>query len=149
MVLDAGDSVPRVSATNQDGKRITIEFEAPTVLYFYPQDGSSGCTTEAQNFDGVLDSYHEAGVDVYGISTDDVDSHRAFAAENDLGFDLLADPDAKVAGAFDVPVSNGRAERTTFVCAGGQVCGVYEGIHYEGHARSVLGDMINLGLVSL
>jgi peroxiredoxin Q/BCP len=148
MVLDTGEPVPPVSATNQNGERITVEFESPTVLYFYPRDGTPGCTTEAAQFDAELDAYREAGVRVYGVSTDGVDSHRAFATEEGLGFDLLADPDGKVAAAFGVDTGGGVADRATFVCARKQVCGVYEGVHPDGHARDVLRDILDLGLVS-
>ena len=149
MPLETGEPVPPVTATNQDGERITVEFEAPTVLYFYPRDDTPGCTTEANQFDAELDAYREAGVRVYGVSTDDADSHREFAAQQNLGFDLLADPDGKVADAFGVDTSGGAAERTTFVCAGGQACGLYEGVRPDGHAREVLRDVLDMGLASL
>ncbi len=149
MVLGTGTSVPEVSATTQDGERVTVDFAAPTVLFFYPRDGTPGCTTEALQFDAELETFREAGARVYGVSTDDAESHRAFAAEHDLGIDLLADPDGKVADAFGVDTSGGAADRTTFVCAGRQVCGVYEGVHPDGHARQVLQDMLDMGLVSL
>jgi peroxiredoxin Q/BCP len=149
MVLDTGASVPPVTATNQDGDRVTVDFAAPTVLYFYPRDDTPGCTTEATEFDAELDAFREAGARVYGISTDDADSHRAFADDQGLGFDLLADPDGKVADAFGVDTGGGVADRTTFVCARGRVCGVYEGVRPDGHAREVLRDMLEMGLVSL
>ncbi len=147
MVLEPGAPVPPVSATAQDGQRRTIDFATPTVLYFYPRDDTPGCTTEARQFDAALDAYREAGVRVYGVSTDDVDSHRAFASEQDLDVELLADPDGKVADAFGVDTTGGAADRTTFVCAGKQVCGVYEGVHPDGHARAVLEDILDMGLV--
>jgi len=149
MVLETGAPVPPVTATNQDGERTTVEFAVPTVLYFYPRDDTPGCATEARGFDAELDAYREAGVRVYGVSTDDADSHRAFAEKHDLGFDLLADPDGEVADAFGVETTDGTPRRTTFVCAGGQVCGVYENVRPDGHARDVLRDMLAVDLVSL
>ena len=149
MPLDTGDPAPQVTATNQDSERVTVDSAAPTVLYFYPWDGTPGCTTEAEQFDAELDTYREAGVRVYGVSTDDAGSHREFAADRGLGFDLLADPEGRVAEAFGVDTTGGAADRTTFVCAGGQVCGVYEGVRPDGHARQVLRDMLEMGLVSL
>jgi Peroxiredoxin len=149
MLLDTGDPAPRVTATNQDGERVTVDFAAPTVLYFYPRDGTPGCTTEAEQFDAELDTYREAGVRVYGVSTDDAGSHREFADEQNLAVELLADPEGAVADAFGVDTTGGAADRTTFVCAGEQVCGVYEGVRPDGHARQVLGDMLEMGLVSL
>lgn len=149
MVLETGTAVPEVSAATQDGERVIVDFAAPTVLFFYPRDGTPGCTTEARQFDAELETFHEAGAYVYGVSTDDAESHRTFADEHDLGFDLLADPDGKVADAFGVDTSGGATDRTTFVCAGGQVCGLYEGVRPDGHAREVLRDILDMGLASL
>jgi peroxiredoxin Q/BCP len=149
MVLDTGSAVPHVTATNQDGERVTVTFETPTVLFFYPRDGTPGCTTEANGFDAELESYREAGVEVYGVSTDDADAHRDFADSEDLDVELLADPDGKVADAFGVETSDGSATRTTFVCARRQVCGVYEGVNPDGHARNVLKDILDIGLANL
>ena len=149
MVLDTGDSVPEVTATTQEGERVTVTFADPTVLFFYPRDGTPGCTTEAKQFDAELETYRDAGVDVYGVSTDDADSHREFAQHENLDVTLLADPDERIAEAFDVPVKDGATERTTFVCAQKQVCGLYEGVSPDGHARNVLKDILDIGLATL
>jgi peroxiredoxin Q/BCP len=149
MPLSPGDDAPSIAATNQDGERLTLRFQQPTILYFYPRDDTPGCTTEATEFDDALPAYSKAGIAVYGVSTDDADSHRAFADEYDLGFDLLADPDGKVAEAFDVPVENGAAQRTTFVIVGGAVRAVYDGVYPEGHAEAVLEDLVETGLITV
>ena len=150
MPLDPGDAAPAMRADNQDGETIELDFAEPTVLYFYPRDATRGCSVEAREFDAELDGYRAAGVAVYGVSTDDVDSHAAFADSEGLRFDLLADPDGEVAGAFGVEVREGghepAAARTTFVLADGEVRGVYTGVDPEGHASEVLADLRELGL---
>ncbi|MBV0925796.1 peroxiredoxin [Halomicroarcula limicola] len=147
MVLEPGSVVPAVAAENQRGERVRPDFSRPTVVYFYPKDDTPGCTTEARQFEDRHDDYEEVGVAVYGVSTDDVDSHREFAEAHDLGFDLLADPDGTVAEAFDVDLRDGRTPRTTFVVAQEQVVGVYEGVRPDGHATDVLRDLAEAGLV--
>ncbi len=149
MPLSPGDPAPAVGATDQREAAVEPDFEAPTVLFFYPRDGSPGCETEARQFEAERESYAEAGVELYGVSTDDVASHAAFADDCGLGFPLLADPDVGLAAAFDVPVENGRAERTTFVLADGEVERVYERVRPDGHARTVLADLLDDGLVEL
>ncbi|WP_115864756.1 peroxiredoxin [Halorussus litoreus] len=149
MTLEPGDPVPAVEAKNQRAEVVTPDFSEPTVLYFYPRDDTPGCTTEAEQFDRELESYRDAGVAVYGVSTDDVESHEAFADEYDLDFDLLADPEGEIADAFGVDTSRGAAARTTFVLADGEVTAAYEGVDPDGHARDVLGDMLDDGLVAL
>jgi len=147
MVLDTGSDAPRITARNQWGDRVEPEFRGAAVVYFYPRDDTAGCTTEARQFDAIYDTCAEAGIDVYGVSTDDVDSHRTFAEDHDLAFDLLADENSEITAAFDVPVEDGRAARTTFVIASGRVIGVYEGVRPDGHARDVLRDLAEIGLV--
>ncbi|EMA46947.1 peroxiredoxin [Halococcus saccharolyticus] len=149
MTLAAGDAAPDVTAFNQDGDRVAPAFDEPTVVYFYPRDDTPGCTIEANQFEQEYESYREAGVTVYGVSTDDVDSHRAFADQEDLDFDLLADPDGEVADAFGVDTSSGAAARTTFVIDDGEIQRVYTGVDPDGHARTVLGDTLDAGLATL
>jgi peroxiredoxin Q/BCP len=149
MTLDTGDAAPTVEATNQREETVALDFEEPTVLYFYPRDETPGCTTEAEQFDAELESYHDAGVSVFGVSTDDVESHEEFAEKYELRFDLLADPEGEIADGFGVDTSRGAAERTTFVLADGEVKAVYEGVQPDGHARDVLADMLDDGLVAL
>jgi len=149
MPLSPGDHAPSVAATNQYGDRLTLAFARPTVLYFYPRDDTPGCTTEATEFDAMLGAYREAGVSVYGVSTDDAESHRAFAEAHDIGFDLLADPDGNIAEAYGVPVENGAARRTTFVLLDGTVRAVYDGVYPEGHAEAVLEDLVETGLITV
>ena len=149
MTVSEGEEPPRVEAPNQDGETTTLDYEAPTVVYFYPRDDTPGCTTEAQSFEKEADEYDAAGVRVYGVSTDDVDSHCDFADEQGLSFDLLADPDGDVADAFGVSVENGYADRTTFVVVDGVVKRVYENVSPDGHGRDVLLDLIDEGVVSL
>ncbi|WP_188880245.1 peroxiredoxin [Halarchaeum grantii] len=147
-MLEAGDDAPAITATNQDGETLTLDFATPTVLYFYPRDDTPGCTVEAKGFNAELDAYREAGVSVYGVSTDDADSHREFCDAYGLEFDLLADPDGDVAAAFDVDTSRGAAERVTFVLADGEVRAVYGGVTPEGHAEEVLEDVRRSGLLA-
>ena len=148
-MLQPGDPAPDVSAPNQRGETVSPDFEEPTVCYFYPEDGTPGCTTEAAQFVAERDVYEEAGVAVYGVSADAVESHREFADEQDVWFDLLADPDGEVAEAFGVELQQGRAPRTTFVLADGEVRRVYEGVDPDGHARDVLMDLLDDGVVEL
>ena len=149
MVLEPGDPAPDVSAPNQHGETVTPDWRGVSVVYFYPKDDTPGCTTEAEQFQAELDSYDDAGVTVYGVSVDDVDSHADFADEYDIEFDLLADPDGAVVEAFDVDSSRGVASRTTFVVVGGSVQAVYEGVDPDGHARNVLAALVETGVVSL
>ncbi|EMA31250.1 redoxin domain-containing protein, partial [Halobiforma nitratireducens] len=62
MPLEPGADAPTITAPNQDGEDRTLEFETPTVLYFYPRDDTPGCTVEATQFQRELETYRDAGV---------------------------------------------------------------------------------------
>jgi peroxiredoxin Q/BCP len=149
MVLEPGDAAPELSASNQDGETVDLDWTGVSVVYFYPKDDTPGCTVEAEQFQTELDTYRDADVTVYGVSVDDVDSHRDFAEEYGLGFDLLADPDHELVEAFDVETTRGVSARTTFVVVDGRIQAVYEGVDPDGHARNVLKDLLETGIVSL
>jgi peroxiredoxin Q/BCP len=148
-MLEPGDDAPAVTAPNQHGEPVSPDYEGVTVCYFYPEDETPGCTVEAQQFTAEAEAYADAGVTVYGISTDDVDAHADFAEKEGITFDLLADPGGTVCEAFGVPRITGRAKRTTFVVVDGTVERVYEGVNPDGHARDLLLDLLDDELVEL
>jgi peroxiredoxin Q/BCP len=148
-MLEPGDPAPDVSAPNQHGDTVSPEWAGVTVVYFYPEDETPGCTVEAQQFTTEAESYADAGVSVYGVSTDDVESHADFAEKEGIEFDLLADPEGAVCEAFGVPRITGRAKRTTFVVVDGEIERVYEGVDPDGHARDLLLDLMDDGVVDL
>ena len=149
-MLAPGDPAPTVTARNQHDESVTPDVGGPTVVYFYPEDGTPGCSTEADQFQLEAGTYREAGVSVYGVSTDDVASHADFAADEGIEFDLLADPEGALARDFGLELrDDGRAPRTTFVLVDGEVARVYERVDPDGHARDVLMDLLDDGLVSL
>ena len=149
MALEPGDPAPEVRTPNQDGDGVEPDWTGVSVVYFYPKDGTPGCTTEAEQFQTELESYRDADVTVYGVSVDDVDSHAEFAAEYGIEFDLLADPDGEVVDAFEVERTRGVASRTTFVVVDRVIQAVYTGVDPDGHARNVLVDLLETGVVSL
>ncbi len=149
MVLKPGDSAPSVSAKNQHGETVELDTDGPTVVYFYPRDDTPGCTVEARQFEHERKTYDESGVTVVGVSTDDVDSHAAFCEAYDLSFELLADPEGTIANAFDVPLRRNAAARVTFVLLEGEVISTYEDVKPDGHAREVLENLLDDGIVSL
>ena len=140
MALETGAPAPDVTALNQDGDEVSPAFDETAVVYFYPRDGTPGCTLEAREFEADIESFRRAGVTVYGVSTDDVGSHREFADEEDLSFDLLADPDGEVADAFGVERQGDFVDRITFVVGDGEIGAVIDAddMRPEGHAADVL-----------
>jgi len=114
-LIAPGATAPDFRAPDQTGAvRTLAEFKGrPLVVFFYPKDGTPGCTKEACAFRDAWKSYEERGIAIVGVSADDVASHARFAAEHKLPFPLLADTDGAVARAFGVDSNFGMMERVT------------------------------------
>jgi peroxiredoxin Q/BCP len=72
------------------------------VLYFYPKDNTSGCTTQACAFRDSHDEFAAHNAVVLGISPDGAASHQKFRDKHTLPFRLLIDADHAVAEAYGV-----------------------------------------------
>lgn len=138
MALTEGALAPKIDTVDQDGKRVTLDFQGITVLYFYPKDDTPGCTAEACSFRDDLKEFARRGVKVYGVSTDDAESHRKFAQKFGLNFSLLADPDKKISQAYGVLSERGYAQRVTFIIQDGVIVRVFPKVSPDGHSREVL-----------
>lgn len=77
------------------------------VLYFYPGDFTGGCIKQAQAYRDGLAKIEELGVEVVGISGDEVATHKLFKETFGLKHALLADPKGDLAKLLGVPVSAG------------------------------------------
>jgi peroxiredoxin Q/BCP len=84
------------------------------VLYFYPKDMTSGCTTQACGFRDAYPEIEEQNAIVLGISPDGVASHVGFKSKYNLPFRLLADEDHKVADLYGTWGEKGMYGKTYF-----------------------------------
>ncbi len=104
--LEIGDEIPSFELLDQHGERFNLDdYKGKTamVIYFYPKDDTPGCTKEACSFRDNFDAFKDLDVKIIGISSDNVNSHKAFAEKYDLPFTLLADTENKVRQLFGVP----------------------------------------------
>jgi peroxiredoxin Q/BCP len=116
------------------------------VLYFYPKADTSGCTKEAQQFQGSLPALSRYGVDVIGVSRDPVKALDKFAGKYNLEVALASDEAGELTEAYGVWVEKsmyGRKymgiERSTFwIGKDGRVRGVWRKVKVDGHADEVL-----------
>jgi thioredoxin-dependent peroxiredoxin len=143
-MLQVGATPPELSAVDQEGKtrRLSEERGHPVIVYFYPKDNTPGCTKEACAFRDSWDRFQKAGVQVFGVSTDDQKSHEQFAKEQKLPFPILADTDKTWLKGFGVSTNPlGMASRVSFlVDKGGKIAKVYPEVDPALHADAVLKD---------
>ena len=102
--LDVGTEAPDFTAPTQHDEPLTLsDYRGQWVaLYFYPKDGTSGCTTQACTLRDGYTQLQDAGIAVIGVSEDGVDSHVDFAEQHELPFPLVADPDHEVLTTYGV-----------------------------------------------
>lgn len=96
--LNPGETAPNFTLKNSQGEPVSLrDFRGKkVVLYFYPEAGTPGCTTQACDFRDNLNSLMSAGYQVIGISKDSSADLSSFASEYALNFPLLADEDLAV-----------------------------------------------------
>ena len=142
-----GKAAPAFTLETDGGERLALKDlkGKPVVLYFYPKDDTSGCTTEACEFRDAVPRFKKSKAVVLGVSPDSVKSHQKFKAKYKLPFTLLADPDHTVCekyGVWKEKSMYGRkymgVERTTFIIdAAGKVAKIFEKVKPAGHAAAV------------
>jgi len=95
--LTPGDIAPDFTARTDTGTFTLSERRGRhTVLYFYPQAMTPGCTTQACDFRDSLSALDAAGYDVVGISKDPTESLVQFREEEGLTYTLVSDEDLSV-----------------------------------------------------
>jgi thioredoxin-dependent peroxiredoxin len=146
-----GDVAPAFTLPDQSGKPVSLgDYRGKwVVLYFYPKDGTPGCTTEACEFRDNVFAFREAGATILGISVDDVASHKRFATDHQLPFTLLADSEKKVARDYGVLHRMlglmELARRETFIVdPQGRVAKHYREVDPGSHSKQVLVDLKGL-----
>jgi peroxiredoxin Q/BCP len=147
-VVEAGKPAPDFELQSDEGEAVKLSsFRGrPIVLYFYPKDNTSGCTTQACGIRDAWAEFEASGAVVLGVSPDGVGSHEKFRGDYGLPFTLLADPDHAVAEAYGVWAEKSRYGRTymgivrsTFVIgADGNVVKVMRNVQPATHADDVL-----------
>jgi peroxiredoxin Q/BCP len=102
--LSEGSKAPSFKAKDQNGHPVSLsDFKGQkVVLYFYPEDDTPTCTTEACNFRDNYSLLQKRGLVILGVSPDDEKKHKKFEVKYSLPFTLLADPDKKIIERYGV-----------------------------------------------
>lgn len=116
------------------------------VLYFYPKDDTTGCTSEAKGFTERQGEFDAIGAVVVGVSKDSVRSHAKFRQKYGLSVRLGSDAEGEMLQRYGVWVEKsmyGRKymgiERATFLIdKDGVIRRVWHKVSVTGHAQEVL-----------
>ena len=150
-MIEEGKRAPDFELQSDSGETVRLsDFRGKrVVLYFYPKDDTPGCTTEACEFRDAYDVYRRRGIEILGVSPDNVASHEKFKSKHDLPFTLLADPNHEIAERYGVWGERSFAgktymgiNRSTFLIdEDGNVVRAMLGIKPAGHAAAVLDEL--------
>ena len=150
-----GEEAPDFTLQADDGKEVSLsDYRGKkVVLYFYPKDGTPGCTREAIEFKEMAKEFERESAVILGVSKDSIKSHEKFKQKHDLPFTLLSDPEGKVLDLYGVWKKKslyGRTfmgtQRTTFlVDEKGIVKRTYRKVKVKGHAQVCLLDLKGSG----
>ncbi len=119
------------------------------VLYFYPKDDTPGCTIETKDFNSLLSKFKRLNCTIYGISKDNIESHKKFKKKYNVKFDLLADVEKKAIKSYKVW---GKKKflgkefmgliRSTFVIKQKKILKEWRSVKVLGHAKEVLSFLV-------
>jgi len=147
-MIDVGDRAVDFELEGTTGGTVSLAQHRgqKVVLYFYPKDNTSGCTTEACDFRDNMARITAAGVVVLGVSKDSIASHERFRDKHDLPFPLLSDPDNTVALAYGAhgektlygKKSTGTIRSTFLIDEQGRIAAVWRKVKVQGHVDQVL-----------
>lgn len=146
-LLAPGQTAPDVVAEDPAGKEVRLEANRgkPFVVFFYPADGTPGCTKEACAFRDVWDRFAAAGVVVVGVSSNSRESHRKFQAEHKLPMALASDESGALGRAYGVSKKIWGYDRVSFlVDRGGKIAKVWPSVDPALHASEVLAEAARL-----
>jgi|TARA_B100001750_G_C15194374_1_gene440464 peroxiredoxin Q/BCP len=147
-MITEGQSLPKFQLSDSDGNTIkSSDLKGKKlVIYFYPKDFTPGCTIEADEFSKDYSKFQKAGIEIIGISKDDVESHKKFCVKMKIPYILLADTETTVSKMFGVWGKKNfmgkeymGIKRSTFlVNENGKIFKIFEKVKAKGHSKEVL-----------
>ena len=151
-MISEGDPIPKFEINDADGNKVkSTNFKGKKhVIYFYPKDFTPGCTIEADEFSKDYKKFQKEGIEIIGISPDDVASHKKFCDKMKIKYILLADVDKQVSKMFGVWSKKnfmgreymGVIRSTFLVNEKGKIFKIYSKVKARGHSKQVLDNFL-------
>ena len=146
--LVEGSDAPNFTMRDNHGKTIKLSDlhgKRDVVVYFYPEDFTPGCTTEATEFTRDYKKFNDSGIEIVGISPDDEESHKKFREKMGIPYPLVADTENEVSknyGVYGLKRFMGReymgVNRSTFlVDKKGKIAKIFKKVKPAGHSQEV------------
>ena len=148
MKIKIGDAAPLFCLPASDGSSFCLSDMKgkKVILYFYPRDMTSGCTTEACNFRDYQSEFNQLNAVIVGVSKDPIARHLKFIQKYQLPFLLLSDENQKVCeqyGVWQLKKLAGKEYmgivRSTFIIdEEGKILHIYSKVRVKDHIEDIL-----------
>lgn len=146
-MLKEGEQAPDFELPSNKDEQISLSSfknKKNVVLCFYPKNHMWGCPSKKvfEQAKSVVDNYErikQLDAEVFGISVDTVESHKNFAEEYNIPYQLLSDADKKVCKQYPGLNIYGLAKRTTFIIdKEGNVAKIFTEIDHKSHGEEIV-----------
>jgi peroxiredoxin Q/BCP len=104
-MLQPGQNAPEFALPDADMETVELASfigKKRVVLYFYPHDGTPGCTLQAAEFSDRETEFDRCQCVILGVSRDDCLMHAEFRDKHGLSIELLSDPEGEVCRRYGV-----------------------------------------------
>jgi peroxiredoxin Q/BCP len=140
-LLPIGTAAPDLAG--RDGAKNEVKLSSlrgkPVVVFFYPSDGTPGCTKEACAFRDAWKKFERSNVGVIGVSNNSAESHEKWQKEKGLQFPLAADESGAIGTAYGVKKNLWGYDRVSFLIdREGKVAKIWPDVDPGIHADEVL-----------
>ena len=136
----------KLPSSNNKTFEINKSLKQYLVIYFYPRDNTPGCTNEAKDFSKLYKEFKRLNCEIFGISKDNIESHKKFISKFKIPFQLLSDEKIialKKYGAWGEKSMYGKKfmgiKRTTvLINPKGKIIKIWNNVKVKDHAKEVL-----------
>ena len=153
--LKVGDKAPDFQLKNQREETICLDsyrHESNIVLYFYPKASTPGCTVQACSLRDTYADFKNLNTEIIGISPDLSKKLLNFENKQNLNFNLLSDPEHKIAEAYGVwglkkfmgREFMGIIRSTFLIDKKGKILKIWKNVKVKNHAIEVLNALQRL-----
>ena len=139
----------KLNSTTDESYSLKDSIGKYVVLYFYPKDDTPGCTIETNDFNKLLTKFKKLNSEVYGVSKDNIISHKKFKEKYNIKFDLLVDDEIKIIKSYKVWAKKkfvgkeymGIVRSTFLIDPKGKIAKIWDNVRVKAHAQEVLATL--------
>jgi peroxiredoxin Q/BCP len=144
--LQVGQDAPKFKAQVTDGSWVSLDDykgKENVILYFYPEDMTSGCTVEACNFRDDKSKFDALHTVIFGVSMDPIEMHKQFTEKDHLNFPLIVDTTGTICRAYGVPLNEDRYPKrwTYLIDKNGKIAKIYQKVDVRIHSADLQKDI--------